>query len=334
MMKWSEFEPVEQIKNPVVVVLIIHFVLCLPAFLTLRTVDVVRPVVPLDLHPNPSPYGYTWSLLLWGIPALAILLHLWRHPGRALPRKAFLWTVLPLFVLGVILDFFFGNLFFTFPNAAASLEIYAPGWDWSTMSVHWNIPIEEFFFYILGDSVALLVYLWCDMFWLDRYSQANDPYEVNEEGPILRIAWWPVAVGLVVVAAAWAFKVFATPLPGFPGYFGFLVLVATIPAMLFFTKVWRRVNWRAYLSTALTMFFISMLWECTIAFPYGWWDYRPEMMIGLVIPAWSGLPVEEPLLWLLVTFNAVIVYETARAVLGADSEARTVVLGDRWQRKV
>ncbi len=82
------------------------------------------------------------------------------------------------------------------------------------------------------------------------------------------------------------------------------------------------------------MFFISMLWECTIALPYQWWAYRPEMMIGWKIPAWSGLPVEEPLLWLLVTFNAVIVYETARAIVGADTGARTLVLGDRTKRKV
>ncbi len=249
-MQWREIKIVEQIKNPVVVVLIIHLVLGLPAWLTLRTVDVPRPVVPLDLHPNPSPYGYTWSLLLWGVPLAAILLHLWRHPDRHLPRKAFFWTVGPLFVLGCILDFFFGNLFFTFPNAAASLEIYAPGWDWALMGIRWNIPIEEFFFYVFGDAVALMMYLWCDMFWLDRYSQANNPYSFTEEGPLLRVAWWPLLLGLALVGGAWAFKVFGTPVPGFPGYFAFLILVAMVPAMLFFTKVRKRVNWRAYLSTA------------------------------------------------------------------------------------
>ena len=45
---------------------------------------------------------------------------------------------------------------------------------------------------------------------------------------------------------------------------------------------------------------ISLLWEVTLAIPYGWWDYRPGAMMGLAIAAWRGLPVEAVCVWLAV----------------------------------
>ncbi len=332
-MEFRQVDIREQFGHPIVVVLIVHLVIWLPAFLTLHTVDVPRPVVPLDVHPDPTPLGYTVSLVLWFIPALAILVHLLVQKLEGFPWKSLGITVAVLLVLGLVLDVAFGNLFFVFPNRGATTGVFFPGWDWTTMRFVVNIPLEEVFFYLFGDAVALLIYLWCDRFWLKLYSRNANPYLYGDEGPLVKIAWWPLALGLAMVGAAWAYKAMIAKQPGFPAYFLFLVAVAFVPATLFFTKVKQRINWRAYLCTALTMFFISMLWECTIAFPYGWWAYKEPMMMGMDIFAWSRLPAEEPFLWLLVTFASVMIFEAIHAAVGSDHPASTTVLGELVRKR-
>ncbi len=326
-MEFRQVDIREQFGNPILVVLIIHFVIWLPAFLTLHRVHVPRPVVPLQMHPDPTPYGYTVSLALWFIPAAAVLIHLLLIRQKGFPWKSLGVTIAVLLTLGLVLDVAFGNLFFIFPNKGAVIGAYFWGWDWSLMRFVQNIPLEEVFFYLFGDAVALLIYLWCDRFWLKLYSRNANPYLFHQEGPLVRIAWWPLLLGAVMVGLAWAYKSMVAGEPGFPAYFLFLVAVAFVPATLFFTKVQKRINWRAYGCTALTMFFISMLWECTIAFPYGWWAYKPEMMMGMDVLAWSRLPAEEPFLWLLVTFASVMIFETIHAAMGAKEHATTAVLG-------
>jgi hypothetical protein len=333
-MEFRQVDIREQFGHPVLVVLVIHFVIWLPAFLTLGTVDVPRPLVPLDINPDPTPLGYTVSLTLWFIPALAIIAHLLTQRLEGFPWKSLGVTVGLLLSLGLLLDIAFGNLFFVFPNRGATIGVDFWGWDWSTMGFVRNIPLEEIFFYLFGDSVALLIYLWCDRFWLKLYSRNANPYLVAEEGRLLRIAWWPLLLGASMVASAWAYKAFVAKEPGFPAYFLFLVAVAFVPATLFYTKVQRRINWRAYGCTALTMFFISMLWECTIAFPYGWWAYKPAMMMGMDIFAWSRLPAEEPFLWLLVSFSSVMIFETIHAAMGSEARVSEAVLGVLMRRKV
>ncbi len=333
-MQWRDVNLSEHIGKPIVVVLAIHFVLWLPAFLTLQTVRVQREVVDLTAHPDPTPLGYTVSLGLWFVPLVAALAFVLLHDRRAFPWKSLGVTVGLLLFLGLVLDVAFGNLFFTFPNTTAHVDACFPGWHWESMSFECDIPIEEIFFYLFGDAVALVIYLWCDRFWLNLYSRNGNPYLYAHEGPLLRVAWWPLVLGPVLVGAAWAYKAFVAQQPGFPGYFLFLVMVAFVPAALFFTKVKERINWRAYLCTALVMFFISMLWECTIAFPYQWWAYKPEMMMGAFVAAWAGLPVEEPFLWLLVTFSSVMIFETIHAAMGSETHAGTTVLGEILRRSV
>ena len=50
----------------------------------------------------------------------------------------------------------------------------------------------------------------------------------------------------------------------------------------------------------------------TLALPYGWWEYRSNILIGLQIGAWSGLPIEAVCVWLAVTFTTVITYEVIK----------------------
>jgi hypothetical protein len=57
---------------------------------------------------------------------------------------------------------------------------------------------------------------------------------------------------------------------------------------------------------------MSLLWEVTLALPYGWWEYRKNILIGLHIGAWSGLPIEAVCVWLAVSFTTVITYEVIK----------------------
>jgi lycopene cyclase domain-containing protein len=288
-------------------------VVLLPAVLTLSTV--ARPHRQVELAADATPYGYTWSLSLWAVPALAILLWFRAHPAVRVPWGPFWRTVLGLTGLGVLLDLAFGNAFFTFPNAGAVLGLYVWGWDPGQGVWLRNIPVEEFGFYLFGIAAALLIYLWCDLHWLPR---AGAP--AARRGPV-RLYWPGALVGVGLFLAALGYKRLSGQ-EGFPGYLLFLLAVAFIPASLLLPSVRAHLNWQAYSFTALAMFLISLLWEGTLAVPYGWWGYREEMMVGLYVRAWSNVPIEEPFLWLLVTFTTVVVYEAVRLSRPAPAPGR------------
>jgi hypothetical protein len=52
--------------------------------------------------------------------------------------------------------------------------------------------------------------------------------------------------------------------------------------------------------------------------PYQWWGFQEREMLGLSINGFCGLPVEEPLLWMGVTWATVIIYETIYTFLFID----------------
>jgi len=66
------------------------------------------------------------------------------------------------------------------------------------------------------------------------------------------------------------------------------------------------------LLTFFLLLLISLLWEVTLALPYGWWEYRPRVLTGLHIGAWFGLPIEAACVWMAVSFTAVITYEVIK----------------------
>ncbi len=119
-----------------------------------------------------------------------------------------------------------------------------------------------------------------------------------------------MVLGAALFVAAFVYKkVLAEDPEGFPGYFTFLLAVAFVPAAGLFRSARPFINWRAFSLTSLFVVLISLLWEVTLALPYGWWGFEPRMMIGLTIGAWSGLPIEEVFLWFAVTFTTVVVFE-------------------------
>jgi len=244
--------------------------LAIPLLLTLSTVH--DPGELVIRSPNPTPYGYTWSL-------------------------------------GLLLDIVFGHTFFRFPNAGATLEVFIWSMDLDTLTPIQNLPVEEIAFYFFGIAFTLVLYIWADLHWFGLYTSPARA-ELPPRGARVQIDRRAVALGVALVGVAFAYKKLVSAVPdGFPGYFAFLIAFAFIPACSVFNAVRDRINWRAFSFAMLVMFTVSTWWEATVAFPYQWWTYRDEMMIGVFIKAWNGLPVEEPLLWLLVSFTTVLTFE-------------------------
>ena len=102
------------------------------------------------------------------------------------------------------------------------------------------------------------------------------------------------------------------PEPGFPGYFAFLVAGALAPSAALLPAAMPVINWRALSLTLFIILLTSLLWEVTLAVPYGWWGFQDDAMIGVRITAWSRLPIEEVFVWIAVTYATVIVYEIVR----------------------
>ena len=283
--------------------------LAIPLFLTLSTV--VDPGELIIRSPNPTPYGYTWSLGLFVVPLAVLVYWLHRTPGFHLPRRAFWRTIGGLSALGLLLDIALGHTFFRFPNAKATLEVFVWSVDLASGDLRQIVPIEEFGFYFFGVAFTLVLYIWSDLHWFGLYS-SPDRAKLPPRGARVRLDPRAILLGGALIGCAFAYKKLASSVPdGFPGYFAFLVVFALIPACSVLHAVRDRVNWRAFSFAMLVNLTISTWWEATVAFPYQWWTYRDEMMIGVFIKAWNGLPLEEPLLWLLVSFTTVLTFEAS-----------------------
>jgi hypothetical protein len=98
-----------QDRRAFLVVFAIAAALIIPAALTLRTV--VHPVILQATSDNPTPLGYTWSLLLFIIPIGALGWWFASRPDLQFPRKAFRRTIAVLTPLGFLLDLLLGNTF-------------------------------------------------------------------------------------------------------------------------------------------------------------------------------------------------------------------------------
>lgn len=292
--------------------------IALPAALTLRTVAVAPTIDPS--FRNPSPYGYTISLLLFIIPIVVI--GCWFVPRERVhvSRRSFAITIAILFPLGALLDFLFAASFFTFPNSGATLGIHAP-------ALHGWVPLEEYIFYFTGFVFTLLLYIWLDEYWLSAYSiPSHDGRRISFDR-ILRFHPASLVWIVVLVVAAIAWKRIVVHEPGFPGYFIFLVLGALAPSTALFPSALPVVNWRAFSLTLFIMLLISLLWEATLGLPYGWWGFQPPQMIGIYVTAWSNLPVEEVFVWIAVSYATVIVYENVRRWKASGKLLRHALLG-------
>jgi hypothetical protein len=303
------------------VVFAIAAVLIIPAVIALRTVS--HPAILQATSDNPTPLGYTWSLALFIIPIGALGWWFASRPDLKFPRKAFWRTIAVLTPLGFALDLLFGNAFFTFPNKAATLRCDIP-------ALGGAIPIEEFIFYLTGFTLVLLSYIWCDEYWMASYNVPDYTQAAKDIPRIIRFHFASVMLGVALIAAAILYRKLVSGAPeGFPWYFTYLACASLIPSAGFFYTAQRFINWRAFSFTFFVLLLISLLWEVTLALPYGWWEYRSDILIGLQIGAWSGLPIEAVCVWLAVTFTTVITYEVIKIWKALGTRALEAFFGIR-----
>ncbi len=308
-------------KQSFQVVFAIIALLVIPATLTLRRV--AQPGTLRIDSANPTPLGYTASLLLFVLPIVALAWWFASRPDLQFPRKSFWRTIAVLAPVGFALDLLFGNAFFTFPNTGATLGINVPG-------IGGPIPIEEFLFYLTGFMIVLLSYIWADEYWVRAYNVPD--YAASAKGipRLVRFHLPSVLLGVALIAGAAIYKkMFSSSPAGFPWYFTYLVAASLVPSAGFFYTTQPFVNWRAFSLTFFMILLISLLWEVTLGVPYGWWGYRPETMMGLHIGAWSNLPVEAVCVWLAVSFTTVIVYEVIKIWQALGTRALEAFFGIR-----
>ena len=300
------------------IVLGILAMIIIPAAFTLHSVSAPGR---LEVGPDPSPYGYTWSLLLFIFPILAIARWFLPSEGREIPQRAFWRTIWILTPFGWALDIFFARWFFCFPNPKATLgiKVFALG-PW--------VPIEEYVFYFTGFVLVLLLYVWLSEYWLAAYTVQDYPGEARRLHRLLGFHPTSLILGVVLIAAAFVFKRYFSPVrEGLPGYFIVLVIGGLIPAVSLFPATSRLINWRALSLTMFYVMLVSMMWEATLALPYGWWNYQHEAMMGVFIGAWSGLPIEAVFVWLAVTYGTVILFEAVKIWQASGRSAKEAFLG-------
>lgn len=293
--------PFQGIMRPSLVLFQLILVVLIPGALTLRTVRVAVGQPPVA--DNPTPLGYTSSLLLFIMPLLYLAFWFLLHPRYKIQKKIFALTLAVLAPLGIVLDLLFAHTFFVFNNHGAVLGIDVPG-------VGGGIPIEEFVFYISGFVFVLLLYIWSDEVWMDRYNLAYTSDDFQSPGRLMSFHWESVITALILLALAVVYKKFFAADPeGFPWYWTYLLAASFVPSAGFFRLVRRHINWRAFSFTFLQVALISLMWEASLASPYQWWGYQPKAMMGIFLTAWSRLPVEAVFVWLAVTYTVVIIYE-------------------------
>jgi hypothetical protein len=298
----------------------------LPAMLTLSRVS-TRPESVHGVE-NPSPLGYTVSLSLFLLPVIVLtIFHMYR-PRHHTHRSALLAASGVIAVLGFTLDTFFGHAFFTFKNEAATLGIRLPAWDWTTLSwVRAYLPVEEFAFYILGALFTITVYLWFSEYWLQDYEPHEYEGNARAVGRLIQVSWPSLLLWTALLAIGLAFKRVGPQPDGFAGYFVFLMVLGFLPTFLFLRPIAAFVNWRAFAGAYASLMLVSLVWEATLGVPYDWWNYKHQQMLGIDVEAWSGLPLEAVLLWLVIAWDCVIAFEIFRVFFHMDQPVMKALFG-------
>ena len=269
--------------------------------------------VPLGLIPA-FKVSYFNSLLFWVVPIGALLPRfLSLTHGGSRRRRALGWATAQLGVVGLMLDFVLGHKILRFNTMDAKAYVaYLP-------AIGMMIPVEEVLFYLLGPPALLLVYFWCDEFWLSRYNRQDLRLAMSSEQYLLRPSWRALLMGALVVAAGVGLKAWwSQGQVWVPYYFTYLVLIGFVPAFGAYNATKELVNWRALSVTVLYVLATSIIWEVTLAFPRRWWGYQPDALLGVVIESWTvdpawPFPIEAVLVWLSAPFASVFTYELVKA---------------------
>jgi hypothetical protein len=273
---------------------------------------------PAALYPEGAgERGYTISLVLFLVPVSALVIWFARHRAAIDRHWTAFWITFGAIVgLWSALDILLARTFFTFPYAEATLGLNVIGYDpvegWGAY-----VPVEEFAFYILGSAFIVLVYIWASEYWFPAHTLDRAAYEKAAQAQRLGALFNPrvLAFGVAIVVLAVALKAWnplGQAVPGFPGYITFMTVMVIVPTTMFLHVILRFINLRAMVFTLQAMLLVALLWEATLALPYGWWNYRPSQMVGIFVTPWSNLPIEAVLLWGAATWSNIAVYEVAK----------------------
>ncbi|MBI2188340.1 MAG: hypothetical protein HYU37_14660 [Acidobacteria bacterium] len=286
---------------------------------------------PPYLSGDHSPLGYTMSLALFVIPAHFVGLWFVRrrrlHPHH---WRAYWITAAIVVPMWCLVDILLGNVFFRFPNPGATLGVfvpgYAPGRGWPR-----TIPIEEFVFYASGCATILLSYIWASHSWLSAYTMPESAYPARARSAsgIVAIHVPSLLVGLLlfVIAVGWKKLGAHEYSAGFPWYFLFELALVIGPAAVLYNAVGPFINRPAFVYKMFALLLLSLIWEVTLALPYGWWGYQYDAMMGLVIHSWFDLPVEAAILWPAAGYMNICLFETVRLCLHRDRPLLSVLFG-------
>ena len=219
------------------------------------------------------------------------------------------------------LDILFAHTFFTFENRATNLGIGIP-------VIGGSVPVEEFAFYLLGFLTMLLLYIWCDEYWLGAYNIPDYRTKAQDVERVIRFHIPSLLIGIALAVVGIVYKrYFSGTLGVVPGYYLFLVATALVPSIFLFPTALPFINWRALSFTYFLLQLISLLWEATLAAPYQWWGYQKEQMLGLLIGAWTGLPIEAVVVWMASTYTTVIFYEVTKVIMALERSWREALFG-------
>jgi hypothetical protein len=114
---------------------------------------------------------------------------------------------------------------------------------------------------------------------------------------------------------------------GFPGYFLFELCLVLGPVTMLWETIGPFLNRPAFVVKTMMLLLLSLMWEATMALPYGWWGYRYDQMMGIVITPWFDLPIEAVILWPAAAFMNVSLFEIVRITLHRDRPLLEVLFG-------
>ena len=275
-------------------------------------------------------YGYTFSLSLIVVPLLSLV---WWYlvmrktdtegKLRRLVRASIVQSAFAGFLF-VIFDALFATKLFAFPDPNATVGLMFWGYTWSgDCSTVWTfhrlfscyertIPIEEIIFYVGGAAILRGTYLWASEDFIKLYSKPDAEYAAAAKS-VTRLLQVHVKV-LVVLLAILGLGIYLKHRldGGFATYLVLQAVIISLPAALLYKAVRDFVNTRALLMVLVLQAFVSVIWEATAALPYGWWNYKPEGMIGIPVPPWSNLPIEASLFWVSVGWSAIFLQEVTK----------------------
>ena len=149
---------------------------------------------------------------------------------------------------------------------------------------------------------------------------------------LLHISWKSLAIWAAFTGIGLLLKKFGPEPAGFPGYFLFVMTLGFLPTFLFANAVGPFVNWRAFGFAFGLLILVSLMWEATLGVPYDWWNYKDAQMLGIRVLAWSALPMEAVLLWLVIAWDCVIAFELFRLYFHMERPPRAALLGERHAR--